>query len=335
MRLFARPTTTKQLLHRLGLLTGIPMLLLSGWLGFLVYRSAAQITGSANPIKLVSSFTPSTLKMTNGRINILLAGYSADDAGHSGAQLTDSIMILSINPADKSAVMISVPRDLYVNIAGFGYAKINEAYYDGGMNLLEQTVSDDFGVNIGYYALIDYTAVKSAVDAVGGVTVTINSSDPRGLYDPNTNLRLSNGSVTLDGQTALNLVRSRGDGYGSYGFENYDFSRTANQQLVLLALKSAAVSAVKNPIAAGKLVSALGNNIKTDMTIGELETLYLKTKNLDTSHVKSVTLNSADGTNYLSSYTSPTGQSTLIPASGISNYTAIQELVSSLLKTSI
>ncbi|MEK7594334.1 MAG: LCP family protein [Patescibacteria group bacterium] len=266
-------------------------------------------------------------------MNILLAGYSADDTGHAGAELTDSIMILSMNPTNKSAVIISVPRDLYVNIPNYGYSKINVAYEYGGMTLLEQTITQDFGIGFNYYALINYTAFKDTVDAVSGVTVNINSSDARGLYDPNTNLRLANGKVSLTGQQALDLARARGDSYSAYGFPNGDFSRTADQQLLLLALKDKASSTkvIANPLKLGKLATAISNNVKTDMKISELETLYFKTKGMSNTKIKTVNLNNVDGTNYLSSYTTRSGQSALIPASGVDDYSNIQFYVQSLL----
>jgi LCP family protein required for cell wall assembly len=190
-----------RLLKRAAALVILIALVAGSWLGWKIYHDAAKLTGDKNPLQLLSAFTPAALKQTDGRTNILLAGYSADDAGHQGADLTDSIMILSINQADKSAVVISVPRDLYVDIPGYGYSKINAAYEygqsenfsaagypDGGMGLLEQTLTQDFGVQFNYYSLINYSAFEDAVNAVGGVTVNIQSSDPRGLYDPNTGL---------------------------------------------------------------------------------------------------------------------------------------------------
>jgi LCP family protein required for cell wall assembly len=289
---------------------------------------------------------PSSLKETNDRVNILLAGYSADDPGHQGADLTDSIMIVSIDPTNKTATLISVPRDLYVNIPGYGYTKINAAYEDGqsesfsesgyvsgGMGLLEKTITQDFGVQFDYEGLINYEAFKDSVNAVGGVTVDIQSDDSRGLYDPNTNLNLPNGEVNLDGQEALDLARARGDGYGSYGFPNADFNRTQHQQELLVALKNkiSSGSVISNPLKIAKIANAIGNNVKTDMTVGEMETLYEKTKGLSDSNIKEVTLNSYDGTDYLTDYETNSGQDALVPQAGIGNYSQIQELIQNLL----
>jgi LCP family protein required for cell wall assembly len=333
-------------LKRTALVLLAVLLLGGGFLGWKAYGTASKISGSKNPLAVLSSFTPTTLKETNGRINILAAGYSADDSGHAGAALTDSIMIVSINPTDKSIVIISVPRDLYVNIPGIGYSKINAAYEygeaddfsesgyaRGGMGLLEKVVQQNFGVQSNYYALINYTAFKDAVDAVGGVSVNIQSSNAAGLYDPNTGLNLPNGQATLDGNTALALARARGDSYDAYGFPNSDFDRTVHQQQILIALKDKVASAgvISNPLKIGKLADALGDNVKTDLTIGDMETLYTKTKGISDSNIISVTLNNYNGTRYLSDYTTASGQSALIPSEGIDDYTGIQGLVQSLL----
>ncbi len=285
----------------------------------------------------------------DGRVNILLAGNSSDDAGHNGAQLTDSIMLVSIDTKKNKMFMLSIPRDLWVKIEGDGHQKINEAYVTGqeddfeadgypkgGMGQLEQVVSQDLGLPIHYYALIDYSALKQSVDAVGGIDLTIKSDDPRGLYDPNIDwtthgplVKLTNGPHHLTGQQALNLARARGDSYNSYGFAGSDFDRTEHQREMLVALKSKAVSAgtVSNPAKLTKLSDAIGDNVKTDFTLPEVHRLYDLTKNIPANNIKSLSLNDDNGKNLLKSYASPSGQSALIPAAGLDNWYEIQSFV--------
>ncbi len=334
-----RRYSVRRFFKRLFLMILVVGLAAGGWLGWKFYQDTSKLTGDNNPLSWLSALSSTTLKQSNGRVNILLAGYSIDDTGHSGSQLTDSIMILSVNPTDKSAVVISVPRDLYVDIPGYGYSKINAAYEygqdndfneagyaAGGMGLLQKTLSQDFGMQFNYYSLINYTAFKDAVNAVGGVSVTINSQSAKGLYDPNTNLRLANGIVTLNGQQALDLARARGEGYGSYGFVRGDFDRTMHQQMLLVALKDKASSAgvISNPLKIGALADALGNNVKTDMTVGEIQSLFSIAKNIQDSDITSITLNNFNGQNLLASYQTRYGQSALIPADGIDDYSTIQ-----------
>jgi LCP family protein required for cell wall assembly len=324
----------------------VMLLMTGGLLGWNFYKNTAKITGNSNPLQLLSLFKNVPLQETDGRVNILLAGYSVDDPNHQGAQLTDSIMIVSISPENKSAILISIPRDMWVDIPGYGYQKINAAYEDGqtenfnqsgytagGMGLLEEVISTDFGVQSNYYGLLDYAAFKDAVDAVNGVTVTIQSSDPRGLYDPNTELNLPNGTVTLNGQEALDLARARGDGIGSYGFPEGDFNRTQHQQQLLLALKNkiANTSVISDPIKIAELSNAIGNNLKTNMSLAVLATLYRETKSISNENVKSVTLNNINGTDLLQSYYTPDGEDALIPAAGYADYTEIQSALAPLL----
>lgn len=340
------PRSFSHLAKKSLLLLLASLIVISGLLGWNFYQNASRLTGIKNPFSLLAALFPAPLKESNGRVNILLAGYSDDDPGHEGAQLTDSIMILSIDPHTKDAVVISVPRDLYVRIPDNGYSKINAAYEDGerehfseagypdgGMGLLEKTVSQDFGIQFDYQALLNYTAFRQAVDAIGGVTVNINSPDPRGVYDPYTNLRLPNGTFKLNGQQALNLSRARGDGPGSYGLPGGDFDRTAHQQEILIALKDKAASAgtLSNPFKVMHLANAVGNNVKTDMSIGEMITLYSKVKSIPNSSIKAVTLNNYLGRDYLRSYQSYNSGDSLIPAAGLNDYSDIRALINSLL----
>lgn len=337
--------TKKKIIILIVILIMLPFLWLSGKFIYNLLRIfKGNIFGALSTTQLKGE--------DRGRVNILLAGNSVDDPGHQGATLTDSIMIVSIDTKDNRAFLLSVPRDLWVNIpSGYGYHKINTAYTygqeshfheagypEGGMGMLEKVVEQNLGVDLNYNALINYNAFKQSVDAVGGVDVTINSDDSRGLYDPNIArtdggpLKLTNGKHHLDGQTALNLARARGDSYYSYGFPASDFDRTAHQRQLLVALKSKAFSSgvVANPLKVSSLMDALGANVKTDMTLSEVRRLIQIGQKIDNKHIKSVSLNDADGTNLLASYRSPDGESALVPAAGPDDYTDIKRFLHKL-----
>lgn len=334
-------TKKRVMLAFLGLL-----IVLFIWFGGRMLYNAQRIFGGS----IFSFFSNTKLKgEDSGRVNILLAGNSSDDLGHQGGQLTDSIMILSIDTRNNKAFMLSVPRDLYVDIGKSSYGKINSAYVvgeqnnfsvagypKGGMGQLEQIIENKFGLKIHYYALVNYNALKEAVDSVGGINVVINSKDPRGLYDPNIDwsnrkplVKLSNGPHTLNGQQALNLARARGDAYNSYGFAGSDFDRTSNQRMMLLALKNKATSSsvLANPAKLADLSDAIGKNVSTDLKAAQLKRLYTITKKIDSGNVKSLSLNDANGKQLLKSYAAPGGQSTLIPALGLNDYTEIQTFI--------
>jgi LCP family protein required for cell wall assembly len=335
-----------------GISVGLGAALIGGFLGWKILHNELKIFGWKGIVSIVK---PTKLKgESEGHVNILVAGNSADDPGHNGANLTDSIMVLSLNTKTNTAFMLSIPRDFYVNIPGEGYAKINETYQDGetshfseagyaagGMGLLEKTVSQVTGLQIQYYALVNYGTVRDAVNAVGGITVSIQSDDPRGLNDPSPDYgnkgkplvdHLTNGPHTINGIQALGLSRARGDMWGSYGYAASDFTRTKNQRIVLLGLKDKATSlgTLSNPVKLGNLFDSLGNNVKTDMTLGEVTRLYSLVKKVPNSKITSAGLNDAAGKNLLASYTTRSGQSALIPALGIDDYSAIQAYIQTI-----
>jgi len=201
-------------------------------------------------------------------------------------------------------------------------------------------VSAKLGVTIQYYALVDYTALKNAVNAVGGITINIQSSDPRGLYDPSPDLannyaplvNLKNGIQTLNGTQALGLARARGDSYRAYGFPRSDFDRTEHQRQIILALKDKAtgLGTLSNPVKLGELADSFGSNVKTDFQASETRRLYTVMKSIPNGSITSVGLNNANGQNLLTSYTTRLGQSALVPRAGIDDYSEISAFVQQL-----
>jgi anionic cell wall polymer biosynthesis LytR-Cps2A-Psr (LCP) family protein len=180
--------------------------------------------------------------------------------------------------------------------------------------------------------LLNYTAVRDTVNALGGVTVTIQSPDPKGLYDPNISpvdggpLKLANGPQKLDGQTALNLTRARGDAYNSYGFPQSDFNRTEHQRQVFAAMKNElSWKLILDPRKNGKVFDAFADNVKTDVQLSEVRPLYSLFKGIPDDQLQSVSLNKVNNVNLLRSYTTPYGQSALVPAAGINDYSQIVE----------
>lgn len=335
---------------RLALLIILIILGVGGWVGGKLFLNVQKVFHG----NVFSVLTTTKLKGEDvGRVNILLAGNSADDPGHDGANLTDSIMVVSIDTKNNTAFMLSVPRDLWVAIPGYGHAKINEAYVDGetgnfsapgypngGMGLLAEVIKQNLGISTDYYALIDYNAVRDAVDAIGGIDVNIQSDDPRGLYDPSIDwsthgplVKLTNGVHHITGEQALDLARARGDTYGAYGFARSDFERTANQRMMMLAIKSKVLTAgvLANPIALGNLFDSVGKNVHTDFTLSDVRRLYSIGKNINNSNITSVGLDNADGVNLLSNYTSPTNESALIPKAGLDDFSAIQAFLSRIM----
>lgn len=347
---FHRKKSKKKVFLRSVLTCLLVLCLIGGYIGYRGLHTVNSVFHGNIISDATAAFNETPLKgETNGRVNILLAGDSVDDPDHGGATLTDSILLLSIDTQKHTAFLLSIPRDLWVYIPRLSsYQKINTAntvtnfnaagYPSGGMGELEQVVQTQLGIPIDYYGLMDYGAFKDSVDAVGGVTITIQSPDPRGLYDPYTNLKLPNGPVTLTGQQALNLARARGDGPGAYGFPDSDFDRTAHQRQLFLAVsaKAKSLGVLANPVRISDLFNALGNNFQTDLNFQNVLRLIQITKNINLNDIQSYafssTISSTSANPILKNYIDPaSGEEALIPSSGIGDFGQLQQYYQQLI----
>ncbi len=168
-------------------------------------------------------------------INILIAGEEGiyDDRGR-----TDAILIGSLNLDTKSIKLTSLMRDMYVQIPGYSDNKLNAAYHNGGMPLLQDTIEQNFDLEIDGYVLVDFNAFETIIDKIGGVQIKLSQSEAAYLnrtnYITNTwNRNLYGGTVTLNGDQALGYARVR---YVSNGSESGDFGRTQRHRILLTAV---------------------------------------------------------------------------------------------------
>lgn len=287
----------------------------------------------------------------NGRSNFIVFGTAEDDEGgmHGGANLTDSIMVISVSQEKKDAYMISLPRDLWVEydeICTVGYqGKINAVYYCGsddgqdetaGAKALQQKVGEILGLDIQYFIHLNFTAVTDGVDAIGGVDVTIESDDPRGILDRNFDWKCNyscyyvnyqNGeTVHLDGEHALALARAR-NAAGGYGLANGNFDREKNQQKIIKALREKALSAgtLTNLGAVTGLIDALGKNLRTNIQTKEIRTLMDLSSKIPNDDIRSISLN--DEGNMLVTTGSYNGQSIVRPIPGLLDFSQIQSYI--------
>ena len=234
----------------------------------------------------------------DGRINILLLGMGG--ANHPGGTLTDTVMVVSIDPNDKSLAMLSIPRDLYVPIAGKKQStKINEIYSIGekekvgnGPVLLKETTSKILDLPIHYYVVVDFYGFVKFVNEIGGVDVAVDKNlyDP---YFPDANMQgydpfyIKAGQQHLDGATALKYARSRET--------TSDFDRSARQQKIIAAVKEKCLKAnfFANPKKILDLVQIIGDHVRTDFTASEIAALVELVKQIDSSKTVSKVLTSA------------------------------------------
>jgi len=320
--------------------------------GYLAYKAinAGTSVFSGNLIDVFTKNDP--LKQdSNGRSNFLIFGTAEDDEGgtHDGPFLTDSIMVLSVDQEKKNAYMLSLPRDLWVEYAepcSAGYqGKINATFACGsnggedekaGAKALSDKVGEVVGLDMHYYVHLNFTAVVDAVDAVGGVDVTIDSPDPRGILDRNFDwkcqyrcyyVNYKNGeNVHLDGEHALALARAR-NAAGGYGLPNGNFDREKNQQKVIKALREKALSAgtLTNLGAVTGLVDALGNNLRTNIETKEIRTLMDVATKINSDNIISLSLNEEGESLVTTGMYGP--QSIVRPILGLLDYSAIQDYV--------
>lgn len=242
-----------------------------------------------------SAPTPTPIPDWTGknRVNILLLGVdtSADRAASGEPPLSDTIIVLSIDPNTKKIGMMSLPRDMLVSIPGYGDAKINAAYSDGsltkytGPGLVRATIENDFHIPINYFAVVDFQGFQKIINTLGGVVIDvpapIKDDQYPGVNFNYTRIYFHSGLQHMDGATALNYVRTRHD--------DNDFARGLRQQQLLEALRAQA-TAFNLISKAPSLIDELGNTIKTDMPPSDALRLAKLLSETNTSDIKSYSL---------------------------------------------
>ncbi len=301
--------------------------------------------GTGTAAALQANVNPDLLKGEGqGRVNILVLGRGGGT--HAGPDLTDTMMLASIDPVNHKATLLSLPRDLWVNVPDQGVMKINAAWETGefkylgkekpgstnpkaitaGFKMVDQTVSQVLGVNIDYNAIVDFQAFRQAVSTVGGVTVNVPTDlvDPTMAWENGGNPVLAKaGLQTFNGKQALMYVRSRET--------TSDFARAQRQRAVLLALKSKVESlgTLSNPFKISGLINAFGNNVATDLSLGNADRLYSILKNIHSSSITSIDLdgNGVPGATTYVTTGNLDGQSIVLPKAGLFHYGDIQKYV--------
>jgi LCP family protein required for cell wall assembly len=201
--------------------------------------------------------------------------------GEGGPGRSDIVMLVSVSSDGKKAAVISIPRDTRVVIPGYkGYYKINAAHAFGGTKQAVETVRAFTGLDINHFVEIDFNGFKHIVNAIGGVPMHIEKE----INDKYAG-KVPAGDVVLNGDQALALVRAR---YDVEAVPEGDLGRVKNQQKFLQAMLST-VSHQRNPFRIIKLVNATAENVKTDLTFGEMFSLGLKLRGIGTGKVQMTT----------------------------------------------
>jgi LCP family protein required for cell wall assembly len=250
------------------------------------------------------------------RVTILLLGID-QRCDEEGPTRTDSLMVLTMDPVGLSAGALSLPRDMWVEIPGFDVDKINQAHFLGEINeypgggpaLAVETVEATLGIEIDYYATVNFDGFREAIDLIGGITV----STPVDIEDPDypdncygyEGFYLAEGEHHLDGEQALKFARTRVT-------EGSDIDRAARQQMVLLAVRDRILDANMLPqlmLEAPQLWQTFQDSTRTNMSINEAAQLALLARNIPRESIRTAVLDY----DYVAPYTRPDGQQVLVP----------------------
>jgi LCP family protein required for cell wall assembly len=241
----------------------------------------------------------------SGQVNILILGIGGK--GHDGPYLTDTMIVAQIRPGDKKATMISIPRDYLVNTKEIGQRKINavfaESYeknkdWDKAGASIREVVSKMTGLDIPYFAVLDFSGFEQGIDLLGGVDIQIDRTFTDYTY-PNSGtgylpaVTFKEGQEHMDGKRALIFSRSR----HAAGEEGTDFARSLRQQKVIQAAKEKVVNL--NILADAKkineLFSVIGDHFHTNMSPGQMLRAYNLTHDFGKDNIVSLSLDPTSG----------------------------------------
>ncbi len=268
----------------------------------------------------------------DGRTNILLLGVRGTNI-LGGDLLSDVNMVISLKKDEDKIALVSIPRDLYVKIPGSeNSSKINAIHAYGeqgekneGLDQMKKIVGEITGMNIHYAASINFTGFKQLIDAVDGVNVNLETP----FYEVSQFVQgnecggeftLPAGDNHLDGETALCYVRAR---------ENTsDFDRAKRQQVVLQSLKDKMISlgTLTDFGRVGKVLDAVGENVKTDMPPSEMRGFFDEYVGMQNAEIyQRVLENTEEGLLTVPDDIQGAGY-VLVPRAGRDNYSEIQDV---------
>jgi LCP family protein required for cell wall assembly len=203
------------------------------------------------------------------------------------ACLADSIHLIGVNPKRRAAGIVGIPRDSYVEIPGVGTRKINESLFNGGPELVVDTVEQLSGVEVDHWFLTSFEGFRHMIEEVGGLEVEI----PYPVSDSASGASLGAGLQRLDGAQALAFARNRKD------TPNGDFSRTENQGLLIMAALAQLRREVRrDPARLFTWLIAGSRYIQTPLTLADLFELALATLSIDPKKVVNRALPGGIGT---------------------------------------
>ena len=243
------------------------------------------------------------------RVTVLLMGADTRPAERGvNRPRSDSIMLLMADPTNHQASVLSIPRDLYVDIPGYGLNRVNTAYFFGGGPLAMETTQYNLGIRVNHYALIEFDVFVTLVDEIGGIDVNVSKT----IYDPSypsadygyDPFYIEAGLQHLDGATALKYARTR--------HTDSDFNRAVRQQDILFAIREKVLSLDMLPVLVEKaptLYASLQQSIDTDLSLDQMMRLAVLVKDIPRENIRTGVI----GADYVISYETPQGAQVEIP----------------------
>lgn len=283
--------------------------------------SAVCSTGTTNPLAPFEIKTPNKASPTStpepeapgeieyptwdgaSRINILFVGFRGGDPHQEDCPFcTDTLILLTVDPVTKTAGMLSIPRDLWVNIPGFGYNRINTAWTlgrgsklpGGGPALTMKTISHVFGVPVDYYVQVDFDTFIDIIDMIGGVDIYNDETlilDPvsHGKDYPKVRLTCC-GMRHLKGRVALAYARCR---HEEKGCTDGDIGRARRQQKVIFAIRDKILDPQNFPglfAQAPELYNTFSNGIHTNLSLQDAMKLAVLVRDIPAGSIKNAVI---------------------------------------------
>lgn len=268
-------------------------------------------TGAAEPTEIEPTPTTHVLQQPKGQVNILLLGSDARPA--EGGFRTDVIVLVSLNPEGEFVSAVSFPRDLFVNIPGYGNNRINVAFPFGGFDLLADTFELNFGIRPDHYMLVNFSGFKAVVDSLGGINVQAaqNLSDTCATWiDPSGYCSVGPGQVYMNGEVALWYARSR--------YSTSDIDRARRSQEVIKAIFNRMMS-LDAVLKAPEMYNIYKSYVETDIGLTDIVSLLpLASKVYSSGDIRSYVI----GYNQVYDWITPQGAQVLLP-----DYGLIQEIL--------
>lgn len=334
----------KKIFKRTALGTTLLVLIVGGYLGAKGFLRAKQVfQGGGESIVSTCDPNPSVLKKEgDGRINFLILGKGGPEQT-DGPDLTDTIIVASLDPCNKQAGLLSIPRDLAVKMDSGETTKINAVYAltkmsaksygkkdeeaeKAGIEAIEKSVENVVGIRMDRYVMLDFTAFEQAINAVGGIDINVKKpvAEQMRLKGKQYYLNVPKGNQHFDGLRALAYTRSR------HTSARGDFDRSERQREVIVALKEKVftLGTFSNPIKISQLMDAFGTRVRTNIGgTDEIKQLYDVGKDVGGSNIKSLSL--VDEPNILigSGSASLGLGSVQVPTEGLFQYNEIRKFV--------